>query len=148
MKISTKQVLIILAVLLVILAVTGFYFYKKGKKKVTAVPLPSDKPVVIDGEVQNNPFGLSRASIAELSEQLYSDMKGLTILRDNDLYSDWLRLSDTDFVDLYNIFNSKHQADSGATLKEWLYGEVGVWGSDFNALKKDILTRMSRLNLA
>ena len=141
---KTKTYLIVAGIVLLIIIAVGIWFYRKGKKQVTILPPPLDNPNST-GDTKNNPYSVASASITELSERLYDDMKGFNVWRDNEPYKKLIGLSDTDFVKVYNAFNTAHQSEGNGTLKGWLQDESGI--GEFSTLKDEILTRMGRLNL-
>jgi hypothetical protein len=116
MKLTTKQLLIIAGVVLVIFIVIGVWFYRKGKRKVTIQPPPLDDPG--SGTVAS---GVSNAEILSISGALHKDMDGFNYAgHDVEPYQRLNALSDTDFVKVYNVFNAAYQPDSGETLKQWI----------------------------
>lgn len=140
MKITTKQLLIIVAVVIVIFIAIGFWFYRKGRKKVTAVKPPLDNP----NTGGNNTAGVSNAEILSISDALFTDMDGYNWSGHDVMpYQRLQALSDTDFVNVYNVFNSKYQPESGETLKQWINSEMYA----FDDVIESILDRMARLNL-
>jgi len=143
MKVSTKQFLIIGAVILVVFIIIGIWFYRKGKKQVTIAEVPFDSP--FESSNSNNPYSVSDSELVELSDRLYREMDGFGIWRDADPYKDLIKLSDTDFVKVYNIFNTNHQSKSGETLKKWIENEYVI--GELASYIKSILDRMGRLNL-
>ena len=145
MKPSGRTMVIIGAIVFVIIVAVGIYFYTRGKKTVTIQPPPMDDPNSTGAD--NNPGGVGSASILKLVGELYAAMKGVNVDTDVTPFNDLMELSDTDFVNVYNTFNSKYQKDSGETLYEWVYNEKAGWFSDFGAVKKSVLNRMKRLNL-
>lgn len=146
MEQKNKMTLIYIGIALVVLIIVGVYFYRRGKKTVTIQQVPIDNPTQDNGgSTNNNPAGESQAAITELANRLYNEMNGTNFWRDSAPYNDLLLLSDTDFVKVYNTFNTLHQAESAATLKAWLVDEYGI--GEFATFKEQILTRMGRLNL-
>lgn len=143
MKVSTKQLLIIVAVVFVIFIAIGIWFYRKGKKTTTIAPVPNDNPN--SNSPANNPAGVSDAQIAQIRDELYNEMNGVSLWRDTTPFINYMGLSDTDFVRVYNAFNSKYQAEGNGTLKDWIDSEYGI--GEFGTVKDQILSRMGRLNL-
>ena len=140
MKLSSKQILIVVAVVIVIFIGVAYWYYRKGKKQTTIAPIPNDSPTGI-----NNPSGVSLSSISQLADELYQEMNGVSLYRDSQPYVKLLVLSDTDFVKVYNSFNEKYQKEGEGTLKQWIEGEYGL--GQFDTLKTSILSRVGRLNL-
>lgn len=144
MKFSKAHIWIAISVLVIIVAFS-FYFYKKGKKTTSIQDLPGDLPNSTNQN--NNPAGVSNSEILQLVSDLYEDMNGVNFWgHDNSLFQKLLTYSDTDFVKVYNTFNSKYQADSGETFTQWLTNETNVTGN-FMVLKESILNRCAKLNL-
>ena len=121
----------------VIIVAFSIWFYIKGKKKTTIATVPVDSPT---GE--NNPNAVSTADITQLANELYNDMNGFNWSgHDVTPYQKLDSLSDTDFVNVYNTFNTLHTGEG--TLKQWMDSETYV----FNDVTDSILDRMARLNL-
>ncbi len=140
MNLTAKQIGIISAIVFILLLTIGIYFYYQGKKKTTIKEVPKDTPP--GGE--NNPSGVSSGEIFRISNALYDDMNGLNVWGHDILpYQDFNALSDTDFVKVYNQFNTEYQGDSKATLKQWIDSEMYVFDDVVESIKK----RMGRLNL-
>lgn len=141
MKLTTKQILIIAAIVLVVFVVVGIWFYRKGKRQVTIQAPPLDNP---DTGTGNNTYSVSNAEILQTVEDLYRDMNGFNWAgHDAEPYEKLQSFSDTDFVNTYNTFNSKYQQESQQTLKEWIESESYA----FDDIVDSILDRMDRLNL-
>lgn len=150
-KISVKTKLWIIGITLLLLLVFGIIIYRSGRKK-GSINLSSP---VIDNP--NNPGGnttpvTATADIMALTDLVHRDMEGVNLEHDTDLWSNRvLTLSDTDFVRLYNEFNSKYQKDSGETFTQWIAGETAYYvpllGTQWGTIKDSLLTRLSKLNL-
>ncbi len=134
------------AVFVLILIVSiAFYFYHSGKKTTTLQAVPGDVPGSHDAN--NNPAGASNTDILELANELHQDMKGTNFFgHNNDLFSKLLTYSDTDFVRLYNAFNTLYQQEGQGTFIQWVKDETNVTGN-FITLKDAILDRGAKLNL-
>jgi hypothetical protein len=150
MKLTSKQILIIVAVVLVILVIVGIWFYRKGKKQTTIAPYVNDTPGATGsgsttGTGTNNPAGVSVSQISMISQALFNEMDGFNVWRDTKPFTDLMILSDTDFVKVYNKFNTDYQAEGDGTLKQWIEDESGV--GEFATIREAILQRMARLNL-
>lgn len=143
MKVSTKQLLIVIGVVLLIVIAVGIWFYRKGKKQTTIAAPPADNAG--GGATNNNPAGVSNSEISMLADALYQEMDGVSLWRNIDPYIDLMVLSDTDFVKVYNMFNTKHQAEGDGTLKEWIESESGI--GEFATVQAAIVARMARLSL-
>lgn len=74
MKLSTKQILIISAIVFLILLAVGIWFYRKGKKQVTIQAPPQDNPN--GGANTNNPYAVSDGEISQIANGLFIDMDG------------------------------------------------------------------------
>ena len=147
MKLTSNQLLIILVVVLLIFVIIGVWFYRKGKKQTTIAPYVNDNPTTNNtgSSSSNNPAGVSSSQISMIAQALFNEMDGFNVWRDTKPFTDLLILSDTDFVKVYNKFNTDHQAKGDGTLKQWIEDESGV--GEFATIKEAILERMARLNL-
>lgn len=144
MKFTKVHMWIAISVI-VVLIVFSVYFYRKGKKQTSIQALPGDLPG--SNQANNNPAGISNAEILQLTTDLYNDMQGVNFWgHDNTLFQKLLTLSDTDFVKVYNTFNTSYQSTSGETLTQWIANETNVTGN-FMILKEAILDRCAKLNL-
>lgn len=142
MKVTPKQILVIviIAVVMITMIILGIWAYRKGKKQVTIAKLPLDNAVT----GSNNPAGVSQAEIVAIADALYRDMDGWNLSGHKvEPYQKLNALSDTDFVNAYNTFNTLHQSEGDGTLKEWIESETFV----FDDVVESIIARMGRLNL-
>jgi len=141
MKLSPKQILIVIAIVFILLISIGVWFYLKGKKTVTIQKPPLDNP---DPNNPNNPYSVSSGEITSIVSALHEDMDGFNYYGHNsEPYEKLNSLSDTDFVNTYNTFNTMYQVASGQTLKQWIESESYA----FDDVTTSILDRMGRLNL-
>lgn len=143
MKFTSKQWLIIVIVAVVIIGSTilAVWAYRKGKLKAGYKQPPLDNPV---GGEDNNPYGISQGEILAIVEALHNDMDGLNWgYHNSEPYEKLNILSDTDFVNVYNVFNDRYLQESGQTLKQWI--EAEIFG--FDDIVEAIKLRMGRLNL-
>ncbi|MGZ4079564.1 MAG: hypothetical protein ACXVPW_18240 [Bacteroidia bacterium] len=140
---TTKQMLLAAFIFLLFIGVIAFIFYQKGKKTTTIAQVPTDN---VPGDPGNS-AGVSDSDITKIAGDLHTEMDGFNWERDTAPYHALMLLGNADFVRVYNAFNTKFQAASGATLKGWIDGEKSIWDTDFDAVKKDILSRMESLNL-
>lgn len=141
----TKTYAIIGLVALVVLVSVAIYFYKKGKKQVSVQVLPYDVAGEPTGTGQpGTGNGISNNQIKVLVQKLYDDMSGFNWSgHDQAPYQEMSTLSDTDFVRVYNLFNTLYQKESEQTLREWIDNEKYA----FSFLTDSILQRMAKLNL-
>lgn len=149
LKILTNKYVLIPLIIVGILV--GMYLYGKKAATMEPVKLPTDDP---GSGIKSNEVDL----IKRITEDLHDDMNKLNATgHDDEVYSDFMELSDRLFVAVYNEFTLKY-ADSGKTLRGWLESEHGfniIWGAlgglagdqGFKTLKKGILARMDKLNL-
>ena len=131
---------------LALIAGTAWYFYRQGQKKPTIAGLPTDTQA--GGGSSSIPS--DNARIESISERIYRDGAGFNVFANHDEqpYQDALALSNTDFVQLYNIWNSLHQAEFSETLKGFINDQWSVPYSPFATIKESILQRMDTLDLA
>lgn len=144
MEKGDKRKLIIGTFLFLVFVAILWYAYRQGKKTTTIAKLPTDN---VGSGTQST--GVGDAMISGTATSLYNDMKGLNLFgyHNEQPYSDAMTYSDTDFVKLYNIFNTKYQKDSSATLTEWINGESAVPYSPFDTIKTSFVARLGKLNL-
>jgi hypothetical protein len=138
---------IAIAVLLLIIGLSVFFYFKgkkKGSEKTSIQYLPNDLPY---GDPGNGgaAAGSSNVEIKSIANDMYDDMDGWNVITGHDMepYKRAAILSDTDFVKLYNTFNSLYQLDSGQTMKEWLVNEK-FWNND---ITDALIDRCTKLNL-
>jgi hypothetical protein len=137
-------IVIILAVVIIGIFVFIYFIGRRSAKvKIEQVTLPTDQP------------GGYKLSVAEsqtvrsIAQNLHTDMKGLNIWSHDIVpYQNYMSCNDTLFVAVYNDFNNLFGSEGDGTLRDWLNGEVGGWyNSNFESVRKSILSRMDRLNL-
>lgn len=133
--------------IVVVAGVAGFayYWYRQGAKKPTIAGLPADQQA--GGGSSNVPS--NNARLEQISEQIYRDGKGFNIFGNHDEvpYQDALALSNTDFVQLYNIWNSLHQAEFSETLKGFIEDQWAIPYTPFDTAKSAILKKFDTLDL-
>jgi len=141
---TTQKKLIVGGLIALTLLLSFWYFYRQGKKTTTIAKLPTDDP-----NTGNQSSGVGDSVISQISTDMYNDMKGLNwgSYHDETPFNSAMTLSDTDFVKLYNFFNTKYQKDSEATLTAWLNGEKAIPYSPFDSVKVVMLSRLGKLNL-
>lgn len=89
--------------------------------------------------------------VGQIAAALHADMAGLNfgIWQDHDLepYQQALALSNTQFVELYNVFGDNYFSEGG-TLTQWLEDEIDMGADDaWIALKESMIQRLGSLNL-
>lgn len=94
--------------------------------------------------------------IRQMAMRLHSDMDGINVTRDMDMYNEFLSMSNADFVAVYNDFGELFFAGSGQTLRQWIEGEnFALTSSVFTPwsiyagteMKTALLNRFNELNL-
>ncbi len=137
-SVSTKAIVISFIVIVILVAVL---FYIKGRKTVTIAKLPTDPG--------GNATAASEGEISRIATALYNDMNGFNWFFSHSTapYSDALTLSDTDFVKLYNFFNTKYQKESGETLVGWMNAENVLPTDSIYTLMGQMNSRFGKLNL-
>ncbi len=116
----------------------GLYFYLQGKKQPTFVTPPDEGGGTLpDPEIQ------------QIASSVYADMKGVNVFGHNvQLWTSQVTtLSNTDFVRLYNAFNSKYQPDSGQTFTQWVQNETNLLLPQWTVVQQTVLNRCASLNL-
>ena len=131
--------------ILLVLGGIGYYAYSQGKKSTTIAPIPYDTGT--GGGVQTNPENIPY--LTQLATQIKEDIEGINLFvgHNTNLYVSALALSNTDFVALYNIFNTLFQSEFEETLTEMIEGEAAPELSDFAELFNAMLARLGSLNL-
>ncbi len=130
-------------VLVLIIYFKGKAAGKQGKAKVVA--LPND---IIGGNASNSDANIGNvetgAKIRQIAVGLHDDMDGYNWLgHDMKFYKEWVTLSNSGFVAVYNDFNKMYMSENKGTLKQWLVDEMYR-----DSLVDDIiLPRMASLNL-
>ncbi len=114
LKTYWKQIAIVIGVIIVILII---YYYGKSSGSVGQVPLPPDDPNAPLTEAE-------KQKIRSIVLALHEDMDGYNFLGHNmQPYKDWLLLSNTGFVSVYNDFNRMYFSEGEGTLREWIENE-------------------------
>ncbi len=135
---TTKQILITAVIVFLIIALISFHFYRKGKKTTTIVQPPADNGT---GPAVNVPT----TTITAIANDLHTDMDGFNFSgHDVKPYQELMALSNTDFVRVYNTFNTLFQGPSGQTLREWIESESYA----FDDVVESIIQRFNALNIS
>lgn len=135
-KVNWKYVLIGVIILALLL-----YIYFAGKRagkigKPNIVGLPKD--------IGGTPIAGNQ--IREISTGLYDDMEETPWSGHNyTYYNEWVKLSDTGFVAVYNDFNEQYSSLGEGTLKAWIMSQTYTF--DGGLISDIILPRMAKLNL-
>jgi len=117
---SKKNIYIIIAVLLFLVAL-GYFYYRKGKNTVTLQSLPGELPGVPSS---GNTVGASNDELKNIANELYADMSGFNGAgHDYEPYQRAILLNDTDLVKLYNAFNTMYQKINSETLTTMISNE-------------------------
>lgn len=140
-----KKYGVIAGISFVVLSVVGIYFYEQGKKHTTIAKLPYDTDA--NGNITNVPS--DPALLSELSTEMYNDMVGISWFaeHDEDYYNQALAFSDTDFVALYNTFNTLYQSKINETLTGMINSCAAISGSAWSDAKSSMLAKLGNLNL-
>ena len=138
---NNKEYLYFTAGTIIIFAIVGIYFYRQGKKEITIAPLPGDNTG--DNQPQDIP-GLS-----SLAQEIYNDCNGLNwgTNHDEDIYKRALALNATNFVELYNIWNTKFQPITSETLTEYISDQWSLPGTQWRITKETMIARLGHENL-
>lgn len=145
---SLKQKAIFVGIILVVLGGIIWFAYSKGASKTVIAPLVNDSP-------DNNTPGISDTEVNQIAQSLYDDMSGFNLLgHKTQPYESLLALSDTDFLRVYNKFNSSDYS-GGKTLEEWVNDEYDItdptgiyaFNQQYTALISSIKERFAKFNL-
>ena len=141
-----KEQLFFSAFVIVVVGGLSYYFYQKGKEQPTTRDLPFDIKDK-DGLPIKSPS--DNSSLQMLAQNINSDLSGFNFLGQHDEtpYQIALSLSNTDFVQLYNIYNTYFQPDSKETLTKWIENDKSIFYSPFETIKQAILKRLYSLDL-
>jgi len=126
------------------MVVVVYLIYKFATKQpdFNAVPLPNE--------------GTDPTDIRSITLRLHSDMEGFTLNRNLEVWTEFLELSDADFIAVYNDFGTMYYPESGQSLREWVDGETFAFNSSVftpwsiytgNEIKAGVIDRMDQLNL-
>jgi hypothetical protein len=134
-----KQILIGLIVLLFLLYI--YFQGKKSGKKGQSLQVDVPLDVVIGGNV-----AIDGTKVRQIATELHNDMDGYNWQgHDEEIYNRYSQLSDSEFISVYNDFNTRYFNEGEGTLFEWIDNEtyVGYW----DVIENVILPRMAALNL-
>ena len=141
-KLNSKQKRTAIIVGVIILIALTIYLIgrssgKKGKAKHIDLPTDTGKP-------GDNFGGIPASTIRRLSVALHDDMDGWNLGGHNmDPYKEWLTMSDTGFVAVYNDFNDQFYSEGKGTLRKWIADEM----YRDSLIDDAVLPRMAKLNL-
>lgn len=146
-QLNKKQKVIVAGITITIIVIGGIaiYFYEKGKSQTTQATIPPDTDG--NGNLITTPTDTNNDT--QIATQIYNDCNGIDWFADHDenIYSNALALSNTDFVAMYNIFNTLYQSKSGYTLTGIINASYAVPFSPWSASKQAMLARLGNLNL-
>lgn len=144
---NIKSTLIIALVVILIVAAVAYYFYKKGASKTVIATPVKDSPN--SNDPSNNPTAISETDVKDLAFSIHEDLSGLNVIgHDLTPYQRLLSLSDTDFVRVYNSYNSQYQQSDGETLCQAINNDVvNIWFQAWSSLVTSMNERFSKLNL-
>lgn len=129
-------------VLLALAGVLILILWKWGKVSLLNINVPTPLPT----DTAGGPLTDAEAEdVRSMAMQLHSDMDGFTVLRDREVWRQFMSMSDRLFVAVYNDFNNLFFDEGNGTLRQWIADE-GPWWGDFDS-KANIIERMDRLNL-
>lgn len=130
----------------VIVGVIAYYFYQKGKAKPTIENLPPD---LSGTTTTTGTTPTSNSQLQELAGQIYEDAIGANVFSNHDesIYERALALSNTDFVQLYNIFNSLYQPELKETLHAIIDDQWAIPYTPWETIKNAMLNRFNSLHL-
>lgn len=134
---------------LLLFIIIGIVIYRSGKKSGDTT-LNLSNPLTDDPKASNNQGEQSsQSTINTLAGALYTDMNGASLTRDITNWQSAMVLSDTDFIKLYNTFNSKYQLQSGSTFTQWVNDESSFWtlNDSWPVTRNTIQQRLAKLNL-
>lgn len=125
-------------IVILVLVLFGWYFYKQGKKKNSIQYAPNDLP----GDTGAKGTA-SNSEIKDVAIGIYNDIDGFNLTGHNNIpYDRAILFSDTDVVKLYNAFNTMYQNELGETLTQALIGEK-FWE---NKAPDTLILRLQKLN--
>lgn len=142
-----EEKMIIGGVVLVLISGVVYYIYTTGKKAGTR---PQTKPLPYDDRPgQSGQTNVPDTAEAEkIADAIYEEFSGLNFSTNEEVLKDFLILNSTDFVQTYNVWNSKYSEEENETMREFISDQWALPGTVLAELKETILNRMSTLNLA
>lgn len=122
-----------------------YFVYKQGKKSPSIAPIPTDT-----GGSSGSGVSLPNGDLISLAGEIYRDCIGLDIFaaHDESIYQRALALSNTDFVRLYNIFNSAYQPMIEDTMRGLINDQWAIPYSPWATIREAMMKRFDTLNLA
>ena len=145
MEAKQKKILVIAGISATVIAIVAIWAYLDGKATTTIAALPYDTDV--NGNVTNAPS--DPALLSQLATEMHNDMSGVSWFTDHDedYYNQALALSDTDFVALYNTYNTKYQQQDSKTLTAMITSCWSTPLTQWATTKSAMLTKLGNLNL-
>jgi len=138
-----KQVLIVALIIFVLV-----YIWYQGKKSGEAgKPKQTDIPIDIFGSSGN--VLVDGGKVRRIATELHNDMDGFNIGHDDEIYTEFSTLSDSETTAVYNDFNERYFSEGEGTLTEWIQAEyfMGTVGFSWTIIDDVILPKLLRLNL-
>jgi len=88
-------------------------------------------------------------TVRRIAMALHADMEGFNVsfLRDDELWREFMSLSDPLFVAVYNDFGSLYYSEGKGTLTKWVNDEWSWYDPQGVAGKAEVMARLGALNL-
>jgi hypothetical protein len=131
-------------IILVVAAFLWVYFSgkKSGKDEAETNKFPSVFDIPVDSPGQVELTQAEKNLVRAMTNRLYDDLEGLGFYHDYDIYTDFLAMSDSLFVSVYNDFNTLHEGEGEGTLRMWIQDD-----SLYGSIIQSVFDRMDRLAL-
>jgi hypothetical protein len=145
-----RQYFILFGIVLAVAVIIYFTGRRAGKK---ASDNPWQAPLPTDIGNGSGPSSVDWAKIRSITDDLFSDLEKLDWIpmwgtRVIQVYEQWNSLSDTEFVAVYNDFNSRFSSRFSGKSVVVILKDEWSWGSSaFNSLRASIISRCERLKL-
>lgn len=145
-----KIYFIVVGIAILVIGIIYFIGRRAGKRAADnpwQAPLPTD---IGTGDGSSN---VDFVKMRAITDKLYADLDQWDwqpfFTRDVDAYKEFLALSDTAFVAVYNDFNSRFSKEfSGKSLRAIIRDETVSWGlGQFVSIRDAIEQRFGRLSL-
>jgi len=133
-----------------VMIVVAIIFYRKGKGKTTLTDLPTEglNASTGNGGVNLSGVQVSTNDLIQMAADMHEDINCIFCTRNSALYERVAALSDTDLGRLYNMYNTKYQAQDKETMLQALQGELtGAFSTTFAGNVKSIISRLEKYNL-
>jgi hypothetical protein len=147
--INPKVALLVIVAIVIVIVLLFYYFYKQGQGAPVQAPLPYDTTTSQNPNVSTPGASASQSQLTSIAQAINQDLTGVNIQHNPTPYQNALALSNTDFVALYNTYNSTYYPSGNGTMKTDIDGEWDwLWPTEWQGLQQSLDQRFASNQLS